>query len=56
MFYSMNFLKTSRVLFPLWIVIGIAIYFLYGYRKVNRSGAKKTEEKSENIAIEENIE
>lgn len=56
MFYSMNFLKTSRVLFPLWIVIGIAIYFLYGYRKVNRSGAKKIEENSENITIEENIE
>ena len=33
MFYSMQFLKTSRVLFPIWIVIGIIIYFLYGYKK-----------------------
>lgn len=33
MFYSMGSLKTSSVLFPLWLVIGVAIYFSYGYRK-----------------------
>ncbi len=29
--YSMKFLTTSRVVFPLWIVIGILIYFTYSY-------------------------
>lgn len=30
--YSMQELKTSSVLFPLWILGGVLIYFLYGYR------------------------
>lgn len=34
MLYSMQFLKTSRVLFPVWIIMGIAFYFLYGYKKL----------------------
>lgn len=33
MFYSMGCLKTSSILFPLWLIIGVAIYFAYGYRK-----------------------
>lgn len=33
MLYSMQFLKTSRILFPVWIIMGIAFYFLYGYRQ-----------------------
>ena len=38
MFYSMQFLKTSRVLFPVWIILGIAFYFLYGYRQQRKIG------------------
>ncbi len=33
MLYSMKFLKTSRILFPVWIIMGIAFYFMYGYHK-----------------------
>lgn len=33
MFYSMKFLTTSKILFPLWIVLGIVIYFIYGYKQ-----------------------
>ena len=30
--FSLKTLKTSSVLFPIWIIIGVAIYFIYGYR------------------------
>lgn len=33
MVYSMKSLKTSSTLFPLWLLIGIIIYFAYSYRK-----------------------
>lgn len=33
MIYSMQFLKTSAVLFPIWVGIGALIYFHYGYKK-----------------------
>ena len=33
MIYSMQFLTTSALLFPLWLGIGAMIYFHYGYRK-----------------------
>ncbi|GBF23067.1 basic amino acid/polyamine antiporter, APA family, partial [Candidatus Gastranaerophilus sp. (ex Termes propinquus)] len=33
MFYSLKDLTVSRVLFPLWLVIGIVFYFSYGYRR-----------------------
>ena len=33
MIYSMKFLTTSALLFPLWLGIGAFIYFFYGYRK-----------------------
>ena len=33
MVYSMKFLTTSALLFPLWLGIGAFIYFFYGYRK-----------------------
>ena len=35
MLYSMKFLTTSRLLFPVWLAIGAMIYFSYGYH-VNR--------------------
>ncbi len=33
MFYSMQFLTTSRFLFPLWLVLGTIIYFSYSYKQ-----------------------
>lgn len=43
MFYSMQFLTASKVLFPIWIALGIIIYFTYGYnqqRKIERISGK----------------
>ena len=49
MVYSMKFLKTSSLYFPLWLAMGVAIYIIYGYKQKrleeqNRSkrSAKKT--------------
>lgn len=56
MIYSMQFLTTSAVLFPLWIGIGALIYFHYGYkknRKLELAKQKQTEEKE--IKINEEI-
>lgn len=33
MFYSMKDLTTSRVLFPLWLVLGAVIYFSYSFKQ-----------------------
>ena len=33
MVYSMNFLKTSSLYFPLWLIMGVAIYVVYGYKQ-----------------------
>lgn len=33
MLYSMQFLTTSRKLFPLWLVLGAIIYFTYSYKQ-----------------------
>lgn len=33
MLYSMQFLTTSRFLFPLWLLIGAIIYFSYSYKQ-----------------------
>lgn len=51
MLYSMQFLKTSRVLFPVWIIMGIAFYFLYGYKQQRKieDCTLKTEDKQENV-------
>ncbi len=41
MLYSMKFLTTSKLLFPVWVVMGIIFYFMYGYkniRKMNGNG------------------
>ncbi len=41
MFVALREVKTSAVLFPLWIVIGIAIYFAYGYQSNRKEEALK---------------
>ena len=40
MLYSMKFLTTSRVIFPVWLLIGVIIYALYGYRQ-NRNAEQR---------------
>ncbi len=40
MFYSMKFLTVSRVLFPLWVVLGIIFYFAYGYQNIRKTERK----------------
>ena len=40
MIYSMKSLTTSRVMFPVWILIGVLIYVSYGY-KMNRKVEQK---------------
>lgn len=37
MIYSMQFLKTSRILFPVWVILGIAFYFSYSYRQQRKA-------------------
>lgn len=43
MVYSMGNLKTSSLLFPLWLLIGFVIYVTYSYRKQRELEAKKEE-------------
>lgn len=53
MFVALREVKTSAFLFPLWLVIGIVIYFMYGYQsnrkqvalKLQKVAAEKVEEK-----------
>ena len=37
MVYSMTKLQTSRLLFPLWIILGIVFYFSYSYKNLRKS-------------------
>jgi APA family basic amino acid/polyamine antiporter len=37
MFYSMKFLTTSAIYFPLWLLLGVAIYAGYGYRQKRKA-------------------
>lgn len=53
MIYSMQSLTTSALLFPLWLVLGIAIYFLYGYRKNREIIAKAIQKTDETKSIAE---
>src|SRR5574344_1141442 len=60
MLYSMQFLKKSALLFPVWVAIGIAIYFMYGYKKnriyqIAKQNFKMKREKKEKINEEQPI-
>lgn len=50
MIYSMQFLTTSALLFPVWLGLGALIYFHYGYKK-NRK-AETTKQQQEELEIE----
>lgn len=59
MIYSMQFLTTSALLFPVWIGMGALIYFHYGYKKnrvteVFETRQKKLEEKINNVQSNNN--
>lgn len=43
MFVALREVKTSAFLFPLWLVLGIVIYFLYGYQSNRKQAALKLE-------------
>lgn len=51
MFVALREVKTSAFLFPLWLVIGIIIYFMYGYPKNSKKEPVKIEEVEETQTI-----
>lgn len=51
MFVALREVKTSAFLFPLWLVIGIIIYFMYGYPKNRKKEPVKIEEVEETQTI-----
>lgn len=52
MIFSMQFLTTSALLFPVWVGLGALIYFHYGYKK-NRKLEIAKEQKKENEIYEQ---
>lgn len=51
MFVALREVKTSAFLFPLWVVIGIVIYFMYGYQKNKKLEPVKVEKLEETKTI-----
>ena len=53
MVYSMKFLKTSSLYFPLWLVMGVAIYVIYGYKqkRVEEQTRKKRQPKKVKVQL-----
>lgn len=53
MIYSMKFLKTSSLYFPLWLVMGVAIYVIYGYKqkRVEEQTRKKRQPKKVKVQL-----
>lgn len=56
MIYSMQFLTTSALLFPVWVGIGALIYFHYGYKKNRKIELAEQREQQKEIEIAENYE
>lgn len=56
MFVALKEVKTSAMLFPLWIVLGLVIYFIYGYQSNRKILALKLQ-KNEDITsqVEEKV-
>jgi APA family basic amino acid/polyamine antiporter len=55
MFVALREVKTSAMLFPLWIVIGLVIYFLYGYQSNRRICAMKLQKIEQPAEEEEKV-
>ncbi len=53
MIYSMKFLRTSSIYFPLWLLIGFLIYAVYGYsqKRFEEEKRSKLQKKTEKIAV-----
>ena len=49
MVFSMRNLKTSAILFPIWLGLGALLYFHYGYKKNRKKEAKILEIKMKAI-------
>lgn len=47
MFVALREVKTSAMLFPLWLVLGVVIYFLYGYQSNRKQVALKVQKLEE---------
>jgi basic amino acid/polyamine antiporter, APA family len=56
MFVALREVKTSAVLFPLWLVIGVVIYFLYGYQSNRKQVALKLQQVEAEQPKEEKVE
>lgn len=52
MIYSMKFLTTSTLLFPVWLGLGALIYFHYGYKKNRKAELANLEKEKEEKEIE----
>lgn len=50
MISAMKNLKTSAMLFPVWLLVGVAIYFAYGYRKNRKIEAIEAQKLAEEVA------
>lgn len=56
MFVALKEVKTSAMLFPLWIVLGLVIYFIYGYRSNRKILALKLQKNEViNNKVEEKV-
>jgi len=55
MFVALREVKTSAMLFPLWIVIGLVIYFLYGYQSNRKLDALKLQKIEQPVTEEEKV-
>lgn len=53
MIYSMKFLTTSTILFPIWVGLGALIYFNYGYKKNRKAEIANLEKEEKEIEIHE---
>lgn len=53
MIYSMKFLTTSTLLFPVWIGLGALIYFHYGYKKNRKVEIANLEKEEKEIEVHE---
>lgn len=51
MIYSMKFLTTSALYFPLWLLIGFAIYAGYGYKQKRLEEKPKALKQKEKISV-----
>ena len=52
MVYSMKFLKTSSLYFPLWLAMGVAIYVVYGYKQKRLEEQNRSKRSSKKARVQ----